>query len=613
MVENRKKISFILLIVLSAVSITMLALIAFNLQEYGYNNAKSRATAVAKVVEIGLTSHMLNKTMDKRAQFITQIEQMENIERLWLVRGAAIIKQYGEGLQNEIAHDEIDKEVLKTGKIREVHLDPSFASSSYRVTIPYKARTDGSIDCLSCHDAQVGDTLGAITIEMDVSDLKTEAMRFIGYISLFALFLILFVLLFVNRLIGPYLHIFDSIKRVMQGAQQGDYSQRITDARSKESKEVQTWVNTLLEKLQTSLNNIESNIHTLTHSKSVDTDPLIEAKRTVTRLSQIYDFRKALEHDEQLSHLYSRLAMVLHQQFKLDDLNIIEADNTKMTTQVVHMEKGLLCDVEDGCHAHRTNSTADSCQFHGFCMQMPLGDVDYICVPYSISNDLDLVISIITSSDEEADRVRTLLPSIEDYIDVARPQIINKRLMQTLERSGQTDALTGLYNRRYLVENVEIITQQLRRTKMTYGVLMTDIDHFKILNDTYGHDVGDIAIKTIADTLQQNVRASDTVIRLGGKEFIVLLYNCDVAYIKEVAEKIRGAFAKTKIKAETACLQKTISIGAAIFPEHDEDLWKCIKYADIALEHAKSTGRNRVTLFDTSLLDTTKVKSSRGI
>jgi diguanylate cyclase (GGDEF)-like protein len=123
-----------------------------------------------------------------------------------------------------------------------------------------------------------------------------------------------------------------------------------------------------------------------------------------------------------------------------------------------------------------------------------------------------------------------------------------------------------------------------------------------MLKDTYGPYVADEAIKVIAQTLVENTRESDIVVRFGGEEFIVLLYNCDMGYIKEVAEKIRIAFAAKKIKAGNGHFSKTISIGCAMFPEQGDTFWKCIKYADLALYEAKESGRNQVVLFHDELL-----------
>ena len=167
---------------------------------------------------------------------------------------------------------------------------------------------------------------------------------------------------------------------------------------------------------------------------------------------------------------------------------------------------------------------------------------------------------------------------------------------------ANTDALTGLYNRKYLEEVTNIITAQSKRTGLKYGVLMLDIDHFKLVNDTYGHDVGDNVIRILAQTLKEKTRNSDICIRYGGEEFVILLYNCDLNHINQIAQNIRHGFMNKKIPAATTIIQKTVSIGTAIFPANHNDLMKCIKYADLAMYEAKDSGRNKVVPFDEALL-----------
>jgi diguanylate cyclase (GGDEF)-like protein len=131
---------------------------------------------------------------------------------------------------------------------------------------------------------------------------------------------------------------------------------------------------------------------------------------------------------------------------------------------------------------------------------------------------------------------------------------------------------------------------------------MADIDFFKMINDTYGHDVGDEAIKIVSQTLIENTRESDIVIRFGGEEFIVLLHNCNEDFVFEIAEKIRVAFSKKEIPVASTSFNKTISIGASIFPTHTNNFWQCVKFADIALYNAKENGRNKSVVFSKELL-----------
>ncbi len=603
--NSKRKISLSLLLVMSLMFIILIINILINFRDYGLESVENKAKAIAQTVKHGLTSHMINGVIDNRGLFLDQIGKLENIDNIWLSRAPAVIEQFGKGYNNEVARDEIDEEVLKTGKEKAVVEEKIFGKSTYRITIPYIGNSDGNIDCLSCHTtAKEGDTLGAITISMSVDDLKEVGITTLTNTIIIALILIIFILIFVNKLISPALTLFESINRVMKKAQIGDYSDRIGKTNGKESDEVAKWIDGLLEKLQTTLEEIEHKINVfLVHQKRKRIDPLVDVKTTVNRLADIYRFRKTIEHDENINEVYERLAYILREKFKLVDFNFIEADTTYKKTNIIYIEKKIHCNAQDGCRADRTNTIVDSCQFHKMCDKFNYETKKFhICIPYSISNDLDFIVSIVTNTKEENQRVRDLLPSIQDYIDTAKPEIVSKKLMYKLELTARTDPLTGLYNRKYLEESLKTIISQAKRANITYGILMADIDFFKMINDTYGHDVGDEAIKIVSQTLIDNTRESDIIIRFGGEEFIVLLHNCDEIFVFEIAEKIRVAFSKKEIPVGTTSFNKTISIGASIFPTHSNNFWQCVKFADMALYNAKENGRNKSIVFSKELL-----------
>jgi diguanylate cyclase (GGDEF)-like protein len=196
-------------------------------------------------------------------------------------------------------------------------------------------------------------------------------------------------------------------------------------------------------------------------------------------------------------------------------------------------------------------------------------------------------------STEDASR----LYKAETYIDQSLSVLEAKRLMKTLQDSALVDPMTGLYNRRFLQEHTQqIISAVLRRGKQV-GLLVCDIDYFKQVNDTHGHDVGDQMLKETSNILKNAVRETDLVIRFGGEEFLVLLLDIEPGGAMEVAEKIRKKMEVFKLKTGDTILQKTISIGISEFPADTDGFWQAIKYADVALYQAKETGRNRVVRF----------------
>ena len=127
---------------------------------------------------------------------------------------------------------------------------------------------------------------------------------------------------------------------------------------------------------------------------------------------------------------------------------------------------------------------------------------------------------------------------------------------------------------------------------------MIDIDFFKMINDTYGHDAGDIVIKSLSEILVQTIRKADLPLRYGGEEFLVLLHNTTPEGALSVAEKIRMVFNEKRFQFGSDTVQKTLSIGISHFPTQADSIWKVIKFADIALYEGKHTGRNRVIEFE---------------
>ena len=127
---------------------------------------------------------------------------------------------------------------------------------------------------------------------------------------------------------------------------------------------------------------------------------------------------------------------------------------------------------------------------------------------------------------------------------------------------------------------------------------MLDLDHFKAVNDTYGHDAGDIVLRHLAKTIKKILRASDLVIRMGGEEFLVLLLDTPIENGLRVAENIRKTLERSTITInDKVSLQKTVSIGAAEFPNAENDFWLAVKQSDAALYEAKESGRNRVVRY----------------
>ncbi len=169
---------------------------------------------------------------------------------------------------------------------------------------------------------------------------------------------------------------------------------------------------------------------------------------------------------------------------------------------------------------------------------------------------------------------------------------------EELERLASFDSLTGLYNRRTVLRLLDDQMKRAKRYDETLAVLMVDIDHFKEVNDRYGHLVGDRVLEAVASVLSQSVREVDRVGRYGGEEFLITLPKADVGSAREVGERIRGAVEEGGMTAHHgAVFHVTISVGVAGY-RSGEDLLAFVGRADDALYSAKQNGRNRVEVSD---------------
>ena len=187
--------------------------------------------------------------------------------------------------------------------------------------------------------------------------------------------------------------------------------------------------------------------------------------------------------------------------------------------------------------------------------------------------------------------VREMLAVIANQVAIA---LENGFLYRKMETMATTDGLTGLTNHRTFQQRFADMLERAGRHNHRVALLLCDVDHFKKVNDNYGHPIGDEVLRRVARVLQEVPRKIDIPARYGGEEFAVLLDNVDLAQARQVAERIRVEIAKVVVDTDKGPLSVTESIGVATFPDDGRDRALLIERADLALYHAKHTGRNRV-------------------
>lgn len=165
---------------------------------------------------------------------------------------------------------------------------------------------------------------------------------------------------------------------------------------------------------------------------------------------------------------------------------------------------------------------------------------------------------------------------------------------QTLEHAALTDGLTGMHNRRYFDDALREYLDEFRRIERPVGLMILDLDHFKMVNDTYGHDTGDEVLKAVAGCLKEMTRYHDIVARLGGEEFAIVTPNMEMEALYKLAERIRRAIAALPIMHGNVRLKVTTSVGLAVW-DRRETMEEFFRRADSQLYHAKRQGRDRVS------------------
>ena len=250
-------------------------------------------------------------------------------------------------------------------------------------------------------------------------------------------------------------------------------------------------------------------------------------------------------------------------------------------------------------------------------LSMPDGDPLRLLSQWRATESLrQLPILLMADDDELALLAKGLDLGANDYLirpidrnellARVRTQIRRKHLQERLRQNYQrglslalTDELTGLYNRRYLFAHLNEVLGQMAESGGETALMLFDIDHFKRVNDRYGHPAGDEVLRELASRAIRQVRSVDLVGRLGGEEFVVVMPETSLAGAAAVAERLRGAVADEPfvLQENSERLPVTVSIGIAVTGEEKEGMDALLKRADDALYAAKNAGRNRVFAF----------------
>ena len=184
-----------------------------------------------------------------------------------------------------------------------------------------------------------------------------------------------------------------------------------------------------------------------------------------------------------------------------------------------------------------------------------------------------------------------------ELAELASLSIASLNLRAKLEGQSIRDGLTGLFNRNFMEIALERELHRAARQGTPVAVMMLDVDHFKLMNDTFGHEAGDIVLREVAECFRRSLRDEDIICRYGGEEFVVIMPDANEETAVRRAEMIRSAVSEIRTHYRGELLGSvTISVGIAMYPDAGKDGGNLIQVADGALYRAKHAGRNQVML-----------------
>ncbi len=596
------------IIISMTIAITLTSLASF--REFSIRAAEEHTRTAAEIVLVSLTESMLNATMDRRDSLLQRLGAIEGLDEVRVVRSHHVSDQYGPGNAHEREQDPIDTQVLLQGKPVYTLVGGAF-NPEFRATIPYVARSDGDVNCLSCHAVEEGTVLGAITLRASIAHMKQDALATTSLLILSLILFSGFSCIVIYRVLQPLVTTANQIELAVEKARKGDFSQRVTQRTRDEIGQIAQQFNQLSANISQRLQEIRDNVAELVKAQPESKGDLLhETATTVQGLVKVSRFKQAIEEDEHVDEVHMRLTDVLNTDFSPKQIAIHQIDPGKnqISTSMVNGVpqptppwcSETLSECAQHCRAVRTgrvvNGLRDLHICRGFSEALREQGQHYLCLPILQTGGTGAVVQLLTDA-SGLTQLAAERPLIESYLREASPVLQAKQLMANLRENSLRCGMTGLHNRRFLEEYSESLVAQMQRRDVPMSLVMLDLDYFKQVNDTYGHDIGDQVLKDLATLLTSTVRTTDFVIRYGGEEFLIVLLDATREHAAEVAEEIRATVETHAFKTSGGTLHKTISAGVAEFPRDGDAFWQTLKFADVALYSAKDGGRNRVVEF----------------
>ena len=294
-------------------------------------------------------------------------------------------------------------------------------------------------------------------------------------------------------------------------------------------------------------------------------------EKVIKNILHIYELSKDIASYIDLEKMFLLIVQSLEAHFTIKDVVMKIFDGNKI------FKKGASFDIDE-------------------TVKIPKIFKNIIHLPMNIGNNYFGVISakIPPLFDKDAE----FIDEISAFVEELNPAVQRALLYLKVEEMSRTDGLTGLYRRGYFNERLKEEELRAKRSNGRFSIIMMDIDHFKKVNDTYGHQAGDMVLKTVTEIMKNSIYETDFAARYGGEEFVIIFPKTDPEGLKIKAEKIRQKIQDSEITVGLEKIKVTASFGIAHYPKDSPIAEEVLRCADISLYKSKQTGRNKVTEFE---------------
>jgi len=589
------------------------ALTYYFIYQFMFDYGREQGRLVAAMARVAITEQMAKpgNHNDNMRALLELFQKIPGLNEIRLLRGGSVEKQFGAATNNAMAVEDVEKQMLSEHKITE-QLKQADGRILFHYNSPLIASANGSQNCLQCHHVAEGEVLGGVSVQFDLTKIKEKSISSLFIVLAVIILIGILMYLLMSYFLTPIVNIADSLSLAVSHAEQGNFEDRLKRISDDEIGDIADTYNRLMETFLVHMGQIISDAESLTGFQDVSrsSNILEHSVSVVHGLVEGARFKEGMRGDRDLDELYARLKAELIEELGLKEFALYNVNPMTDQLEVVFVEglpdegvlawwnlslKGNAGDYRTSRATKNINGMSDVSegvtQFYGRHEQK------YVCLAIMGSEDVSGILQVVYQEGMYAE-IEEKMQFLRYYLSVAGSEIEAKKILASFKATSLRDPLTGLHNRRYLDELQVNLTASIKRRGSSLGILMCDVDHFKHINDTYGHDIGDLVLKEISALLVDEVRASDYVVRFGGEEIVVLITDAIESDVLSKADQLCKAVQDKTYMVGEKMINKTISIGVSMFPIDVDSFDECLKCADIALYAAKNSGRNKVVRYE---------------